>query len=91
MISEKRFRNRRVDFWDLSGLKAFSIEQEQAEKTEEKESLLAQFPSVGIWMAEGAGFEPAVRLPARLISSQVPSTNSATLPVAWVSPMDVRI
>ena len=31
-------------------------------------------------MAEGVGFEPTVRLPVRLISSQVPSTNSATLP-----------
>ena len=36
-------------------------------------------------MAEGAGFEPAVELPLRLISSQVPSTNSATLPVMPVS------
>jgi hypothetical protein len=27
------------------------------------------------------GFEPTVRLPVRLISSQVPSTNSATLPL----------
>src|SRR5271165_3514074 len=32
-------------------------------------------------MAEGVGFEPTVRLPVRLISSQVPSTNSATLPL----------
>jgi hypothetical protein len=31
--------------------------------------------------AEGVGFEPTVRLPVRLISSQVPSTNSATLPL----------
>ena len=31
-------------------------------------------------MAEGVGFEPTVQLPVRLISSQVPSTNSATLP-----------
>ena len=30
---------------------------------------------------EGVGFEPTVRLPVRLISSQVPSTNSATLPL----------
>jgi hypothetical protein len=32
-------------------------------------------------VAEGVGFEPTVRLPVRLISSQVPSTNSATLPL----------
>ena len=32
-------------------------------------------------MAEGVGFEPTVQLPVRLISSQVPSTNSATLPL----------
>lgn len=31
-------------------------------------------------MAEGEGFEPPVDLRLRLISSQVPSTNSATLP-----------
>ena len=31
---------------------------------------------------EGVGFEPTVRLPVRLISSQVPSTNSATLPLS---------
>jgi hypothetical protein len=31
-------------------------------------------------VAEGVGFEPTVRLPVRLISSQVPSTSSATLP-----------
>jgi hypothetical protein len=30
--------------------------------------------------SEGVGFEPTVPLRARLISSQVPSTNSATLP-----------
>jgi hypothetical protein len=34
----------------------------------------------GTEVAEGVGFEPTVRLPVRLISSQVPSTNSATLP-----------
>jgi hypothetical protein len=31
-------------------------------------------------VAEGVGFEPTVRFPVRLISSQVPSTSSATLP-----------
>jgi hypothetical protein len=33
--------------------------------------------------SEGVGFEPTVRLPVRLISSQVPSTSSATLPSIW--------
>jgi hypothetical protein len=32
-------------------------------------------------LAEGVGFEPTVALLLRLISSQVPSTNSATLPL----------
>ena len=41
-------------------------------------------------MAEGAGFEPAVELPLRLISSQVPSTNSATLPVMPGSQVSLR-
>jgi hypothetical protein len=39
-----------------------------------------EVPNLGIPMAEGVGFEPTVQLPVRLISSQVPSTNSATLP-----------
>ena len=36
-------------------------------------------------MAEGVGFEPTIRFPVRLISSQVPSTNSATLPFGSAS------
>lgn len=31
-------------------------------------------------MAEGVGFEPTVRLPVRLISSQVPSTTQPPFP-----------
>ena len=33
-----------------------------------------------IALAEGVGFEPTVRLPARLISSQVPSTTQPPFP-----------
>jgi hypothetical protein len=33
-------------------------------------------------MAEGVGFEPTEAFRLRLISSQVPSTSSATLPLA---------
>ena len=39
-------------------------------------------------VAEGEGFEPPMQLPARLISSQVPSTNSATLPSIKASKID---
>ena len=42
-------------------------------------------------MAEGVGFEPTVRLPVRLISSQVPSTNSATLPFSEQGGEDSKI
>jgi hypothetical protein len=40
-------------------------------------------PTAGtLVLAEGVGFEPTVRLLVRLISSQVPSSNSATLPLS---------
>jgi DNA-binding beta-propeller fold protein YncE len=41
-------------------------------------------------VAEGVGFEPTDRLLDRLISSQVPSTNSATLPSANQGSQDRR-